>query len=109
MAQRGKALPPSLVSSPDLPPQTISVSEHFPKALTPKEAFVKNQAFIWLAEWGPRREGRPCWSPLRMDRKNGWSQGPRAAAAPQFPSEISLGGAGSCTCVLPFLALCVCV
>ena len=34
----GKAHPPTLVSSPDLSSQTFSVSERFPKALTPKEA-----------------------------------------------------------------------
>lgn len=32
----GKALPPSLESSPDLSPQTISVSEYFPKPLIPR-------------------------------------------------------------------------
>lgn len=39
-----KALPPSLESSPDLSPQTISVSEYFPRLLTPR-GLCENQAF----------------------------------------------------------------
>lgn len=107
----GKAPPRSLVSSPDLSPQTVSVSGYFPKARTPKEAFfVQIRPSIRLAELDPAGEGGPTGG---LSGRTGRTDGPRlhGRQLPPFPLGSSLACAGSYTCVLrlaPCLCVCVC-
>lgn len=97
-----------MVSSPDLSPQTVSVSGYFPKARTLKEAFfVQIRPSIWLAELDPAGEGGPTGG---LSGRTGRTDGPRLPGQqlPPFPPGSSLAWAGSYMCVLPLAPrLCV--